>query len=121
MKSFNENNFFDATAAVFSICATPDRTPDYVSVSGSAYWYENGGVVRNSDHWGYGVASCNWWVREMDMIHHESADAFALLDAFGADRVSAFCDFADFRDVDDFRAEWESAKREVSFKVNPLF
>lgn len=121
MTTTTTENFFEATAAVFDICETPDRTPDFVSGSGSAYWYENGGVVRCSDHWGYGIASCNWWIRGLDMIHHQSADAFNLIEAFGTDRVSAFCKFDNFRDVDEFGAEFEAVKREVGFKVNSLF
>jgi hypothetical protein len=31
-----------------------------VSGSGSRYWYNDEGVVRESDHWGYGIASCTW-------------------------------------------------------------
>ena len=121
MATINESNFFEATAAVFGICGKPEREPDYISGSGSAYWYENGGVIRCSDHWGYGVASCNWWLRELDMTHHQSAEAFNLIDAFGMLEVAAFCKFADFRDADEFSAEFEPVKREVGFKINGFF
>lgn len=59
---FNENNFFESTAANFVSCEKPNREADYISASGSAYWYTENGVVRGSNHWGEGVASCNWFL-----------------------------------------------------------
>lgn len=56
---FTTDNFYMNTAADFAPCAAPDRLPDYVSASGSEYWYEPEGVVRRANHWG-GVASCEW-------------------------------------------------------------
>lgn len=58
---FSESNFFVGTEADFVPCAMPNRKPDYISDSGSKYWYEKGGVIRSSNHWGY-VASCNWTI-----------------------------------------------------------
>jgi len=53
-------NFFIATITNFTkIAAAPDRAPDFKSGFGSEYWYENGNVIRRSDHWGI-VASCTW-------------------------------------------------------------
>lgn len=52
-------NFHLETAALFVPCATPGRTPDYVSGSGSQYWYEGSTVIRCANHWGI-VASCKW-------------------------------------------------------------
>lgn len=58
----NELNFFVSTKADFAKCDKPAREPDYVSGSGSAYWYTEDGVIRMSDHWGAGVASCDWYL-----------------------------------------------------------
>lgn len=56
----NRDNFYTWTSADFRYRKTrPSRRPDYVSKSGSAYWFTVRGVVRGSDHWGY-VASCDW-------------------------------------------------------------
>ena len=127
MTKYDENNFFKATSAVFDICAKPERTPDYVSECGSEYWYADGKVIRNSDHWGYGVASCNWWIREFDMIFVDfmtSCDGFlgvSLRDICGASEVCASCDFNDFRDAYEFRAEYEARGCEIGHKVNRLF
>lgn len=55
----NKGNFFVATEAKFKECKTPNRTPDYVSESGSEYWYTRRGVIRRSNHWNW-VASCTW-------------------------------------------------------------
>lgn len=57
---FDENSFFLYTQANFKSTDKPDREPDYVSSSGSQYWYTDDGVVRGSNHWGEGVASCDW-------------------------------------------------------------
>lgn len=57
---YNRENFFSNTFAKFrQTCYVPEREPDYISESGSRYWYENGKVFRQSDHWGV-VASCLW-------------------------------------------------------------
>lgn len=118
MTKYNENNFFELTAAVFDVCETPDSEPDYVSGSGSAYWYVNGGVVRCSDHWGYGIASCKWYLRDLDMRYSENVGWTELADEFGTDEVSAFCSFEDFMSDVDFRAVFDAGKREHGFKVN---
>jgi hypothetical protein len=49
------SNFFISTQAVFKGCKIPKRKPDYVSDSGSIYWYgenkKGSYVIRQSDHW----------------------------------------------------------------------
>ena len=119
--SYNERNFFDATAAVFDLCDQPEREPDYISGSGSAYWYVNGGVVRRSNHWGDAIASCAWYIRELDMSRSENLADFAILERLGSFEVCAFASFDTFRNVSDFRAEWWQVRKEIGFKVNPLF
>ena len=56
----NQTNFHLCSEAEFISCDRPDRDPDFVSGSGSRYWYVDGGVVRESDHWLPFVASCDW-------------------------------------------------------------
>ena len=56
----SEINFFDYTLALFRETEKPDREPDFVSGSGSCYWYYDEGVIRGADHWGNGVANCDW-------------------------------------------------------------
>lgn len=56
---YNFKNFFISTIANFIACKIPERNPDYISISGSAYWDEGDKVIRWSDHWGR-VASCTW-------------------------------------------------------------
>lgn len=55
----NRHNFHLATKADFNFAEVPGRMPDYVSESGSMYWYEESRLIRMSDHWG-DVASCRW-------------------------------------------------------------
>lgn len=50
------DNFYEGTSAVFkAIDSKPNRKADYISRSGSMYWYgeDEGGkyVIRQSDHW----------------------------------------------------------------------
>lgn len=66
----NKNNFFYCTLAVFTPCKRPKKEPDYISKNrvgdvSSEYWYSNEGVVRCSDHWGTGVASCDWALKDI--------------------------------------------------------
>ena len=60
---YNDENFFMATEATFTPVEKPKGKPDYVSSSGSKYWYDKNGVVRESDHWGSNVDSCNWYMK----------------------------------------------------------
>ena len=62
----NENNFFDSTITKFTEVSKPRRKPDYVSGSGSRYWYKKDGVIRGSDHWGNRVANCDWAFKKKD-------------------------------------------------------
>ena len=58
--TYTSENFFEATKANYASCARPEREADYVSRSGSAYWYTENGVIRESNHWGRAVATCEW-------------------------------------------------------------
>ena len=53
-------NFFENTMVCYRETEKPQGDPDYVSDSGSCYWYSEDGVVRGSDHWGNGVGNCDW-------------------------------------------------------------
>ena len=58
--SYDKNNFYDDTFAEFYPCNAPELDPDYVSDSGSMYWYYPEGVVRGADHWGSDIGDCTW-------------------------------------------------------------
>ena len=60
-----DNYYFDTMAEFDPMKSRPRRQPDYVSRDrngkvSSEYWYTEDGVIRGSDHWGEGVASCDW-------------------------------------------------------------
>jgi hypothetical protein len=59
------DNFYDSTACDWKeVKSHPEGKPDYESDSGSKYWYTDNGVYRESDHWGFGVGSCDWTLNE---------------------------------------------------------
>lgn len=65
----NKKNFFYQTIAVFTPCKRPKQSPDHISRNrngdiSSEYWYTNDGVIRSSNHWGTGVASCDWALKD---------------------------------------------------------
>ena len=92
MNKFNESNFFQCTQAKFESCEKPESEPDYWSNSGSKYWYTDEGVIRYSDHWGLGVASCDWFFGDQD------EDDLAWLDCDGW--RAGFCKWDDFKIAD---------------------
>ena len=54
---YNSENFYMGTEASWNDAEAPEREADYVSDSGSAYWYTESGVFRKSNHWGYRASS----------------------------------------------------------------
>lgn len=59
MKIINKNNYFNYTYVDFQSVQKPERKPDFISESGSEYWYTEKGVYRYSDHWNE-VGTCIW-------------------------------------------------------------
>lgn len=57
----NKDNFFVATKATWKGVKAPKRTPDYISNSGSEYWYTPQGVYRKSDHWSHIYINNKYW------------------------------------------------------------
>lgn len=68
--TITKETFMLATKATFDVVRKPRRQPDYVSDSGSQYWYQNDGVIRFADHWGP-VATCNWNLGELNKGQHK--------------------------------------------------
>ena len=54
----------------------PKRNPDYISPSGSKYWYniDNRQIIRNSDHWGSDITSCDWFLKNFPKTHVDNWD-----------------------------------------------
>jgi len=86
----NENDFFIETEANFTICNEPERKPDFVSNTGSSYFYSKDGVVRKSNHW-LGVASCKWILDGSD----ENKLNYAVDKR--TEFVCGFCKWSDFK------------------------
>ena len=79
-KMNTSQNFFLATAANFKSCKTPTTPPDFVSESGSEYWYTQDGVYRQSNHWGGKIATCSWFIDGESS--HSIITGFCAWDAF---------------------------------------
>lgn len=73
-RSYDFQDFHKSTEADFLPASVPDREPDFVSGSGSAYWDAGDGVFRASDHWAglngcTGQASCYWTILDAARPH----------------------------------------------------
>lgn len=123
--AYNQDNFFSNTMAAFQRCESPDRPADYESNSGSKYWYGDEGVIRESDHWGTGIASCDWYLDDgwygvgmmpTTLVETDEPDPWsdhgryevrhpyptsAAPDKDGFEPVSGYCAWADFCDIAD--------------------
>lgn len=89
----NRDNFYLSTYANFTRCdREPDREPDYESLSGSRYWYDELAVIRASDHWGDGIRSCAWYVDGESYGYGMHAGGHGEFDP-----ICAACRWEDFR------------------------
>ena len=75
---YNKDNYFIESYGIFKqIKSAPKREPDFISNTGSKYWYFDNKIIRESDHWSgffeghsknpYGgcirVSTCKWYLR----------------------------------------------------------
>lgn len=81
----NWTNFYIETVADWKRCEIPDRSPDYVSFSGSVYWDCGDKVIRCSDHWGRKISTCCWYL-EYQEIKSSSC-------------LCGVCNYEDFRPI----------------------
>ena len=111
-----KDNYYISTYAKFVECATPRRKPDYISSSGSKYWYTKNGVIRKSDHWSLyyrsypdktcfttsvylhavPIASCMWTLQLKN-------DKITVKEDYGDNGkiLTGFCKYKNFRNVKD--------------------
>lgn len=68
----------------------PSKEPDYVSKSGSMYWYTHDGVYRVSSHWGDDIGTCDWYIVDGNNDQGGSRD----------DRNGERCGFCEWRDFE---------------------
>lgn len=62
MKNYNKTNFHKHTFCIFqevTFESITDLKPNFISKSGSSYYYTEQGVYRQSNHWGR-AANCKW-------------------------------------------------------------
>lgn len=63
MSKIKFSNFHVNTFANFQKIKTkdiPDKKPNFISKSGSRYWFIKDSVIRQSNHWGRTIRTCNW-------------------------------------------------------------
>ena len=89
MDGWNKDNFYMGTKAIWDECEMPSGAPDYVSNSGSKYWYSNDGVTRCSDHWGNDVGTCEWSISD-------DYDSFGSSWKYDSGETCAFCAWEKF-------------------------
>lgn len=71
IKTYNKHNYFRNTYAVYKEVDPVDlpfSVWQYLSKSGSAYYYTKEGVYRKSNHWGR-AAKCRWVLDAGDSIY----------------------------------------------------
>jgi hypothetical protein len=110
-REINKDNFHKSTIANFkTVESVPKRKPDFISNSGSKYWYEENGVFRESDHWGAGIKSCDWFLNGEFSHSHEWS--FVSIDGTSVrvDKpfVTGFAKYNDFVDNDKLTRENET-------------
>lgn len=89
-KKIDKNNFFESTACNWKqVNDRLEKDPDYTSDSGSKYWYTDKGVYRLSDHWGFGVGSCDWLLNEDPELSWRDESGKRL----------GYADFSEFKDT----------------------
>jgi len=93
-RRFDAENFYISTRAIFQKVPIPERAPDYISESGSKYFFSKTGVTRVSNHWGMGIATCDWYLGSRDNFN----DNFKI-------PVAGFCAFVDFKNSDKYNIE----------------
>jgi hypothetical protein len=100
-RKITEKNFHIKTDAQFISCEMPTRKADYVSESGSKYFYTKEGVIRVSDHWGSQIATCNWHLDVDNLERYQkevTREGITYIGSFyKAKVVAGFCKFEDFK------------------------
>ncbi len=76
LMEYNRHTFHRSTFCIFRAENPPGRDPDYVSNSGSKYWFSDKGVHRESNHWGR-AAKCKWRLVEADGRMSRTRSGFA--------------------------------------------
>ncbi len=92
MKTYNRYNFFKHTYCIFTgvdLSEIANKKANYISKSGSSYFYEDAGVYRLSNHWGR-AANCRWRLEKSSLERSEGAKlGFAKWTSFYADTSNA--------------------------------
>lgn len=103
---FNKDNFFNNTYGVFDFVSNPpSRKPDFISCTGSEYWYEKDFLYRRSNHWsGYfdghsklidgcvRISTCKWYLRGIKKVEYNREYTFKTGSFFIKEETRYLCD-----------------------------
>jgi hypothetical protein len=89
-KTYNKRNFHKHTFCIFKEVEPIEiegRNPDFISKSGSSYYFTETGVYRLSNHWGR-AANCKWRLQSKIGNPSRTKIGFAFWTAFHTDNDS---------------------------------
>jgi len=72
--SYHKNNFYRKTFCVFEEVFPEviiNKKANYISRTGSAYYFSSSGVIRVSSHWGR-VGDCRWLITSIEHYKNQS-------------------------------------------------
>ena len=102
MTKYNKDDFHKSTFAEFKVAHMPSREPDFISESGSKYWYTYKGVYRHSDHWGE-VRSCVWEYPEIVGLYNVRGCFYEKKwDDTNPIFLCGFCEFENFYEIKEY-------------------
>ena len=120
-ESYNADNFFKHTQAVFTEAEVPKRKPDYISTDrygcvSSEYWYTDEGVYRESFHWSLIYINGK---RDIDNPHecYDIKSCWWIFDAKNSDAFRGFCPWSDFLPFDGENLNIEALENKMQHKI----
>lgn len=103
LPKIDERNYFLNTIATFKDVTNSFENKfkaDFISDSGSEYMYKDNGVYRKSDHWGWGIASCDWELDSgnygMEHLYANNKELYLKVKKEKGEKIG-FCKWDDFK------------------------
>jgi hypothetical protein len=128
---YNKDNFYINTFCVFrEIAERLVAKPDYISKSGSVYFFSEEGVYRSSDHWGR-AANCKWQLEPIVKNYSRQKMGFARWTDFHNDNETQKLYWLDLdwdnkavrykhKDVDEYEAQILRTSNETMKRIRQV-